>query len=50
MTDCHSEKRSDEELATLMNNLGESARTKPIHEVLRDILQETGYEQMLNKK
>jgi len=31
----------------LINDLGESASSKPVHEVLRDILQKTGYEAML---
>ncbi len=31
----------------LINDLSESAKTKPVHEVLRDILQKTGYEAML---
>ena len=31
----------------LINDLGESASSKPVHEVLRDILEKTGYEAML---
>ncbi len=31
----------------LVNHLNETAKTKPLHEILRDILEKTGYETML---
>jgi len=31
----------------LISDLGESAKTKPVHDILRDILEKTGYEAML---